>query len=148
MFAFFFFVIGMASAPLPQDPTNAATILGLWLNEDGRAAIHIKLCEDQLCGEIAWLKQPLDDNGRERLDVENPDPTLKEEPILGLEILTGFPATPDKSGKWSGGRIYDPENGKRYKCKMEIEESGALKIRGFIGIPLFGRTTRWRKAQP
>ena len=61
---------------------------------------------------------------------------------MGLQILSGFRYAGD--GTWEAGKIYDPKNGKTYSCKMRLDGEN-LKIRGFIGISLFGRTTVWSR---
>ncbi len=64
--------------------------------------------------------------------------------ILGLNILTGLEKDDDE---WSGGNILDPRNGKVYKCYIELEKPNKLKIRGYLGISLFGKTAYWERAE-
>lgn len=73
-------------------------------------------------------------------------PTLKlrSRPDLGLELLKGF--TYEGDNLYDDGTIYDPKSGKTYSCKMTIE-GNSLKIRGYIGISLFGRTETWTKVK-
>ncbi len=67
----------------------------------------------------------------------------KNKPILGLNILTGL----EKDGEeWSGGKILDPRNGKVYKCYIKLETENKLKIRGYIGFSLIGKTAYWTRA--
>lgn len=67
----------------------------------------------------------------------------KNEPILGMNILTGLKKDDDE---WSGGKILDPKNGKEYKCYIKLLDKNTLKIRGYIGVSLFGRTAIWKRA--
>ena len=99
-----------------------------------------------LCGRIAWLGRPLDENGQERRDGLNPDPALRDRPVLGLQILRDVGAVPDRKGAYRGGRIYDPESGKTYRCTLRLDDDGRLRFRGYVGISLFGRTTIWTRA--
>jgi uncharacterized protein (DUF2147 family) len=62
--------------------------------------------------------------------------------VLGLVILTGFKFDTDE---WSDGDIYDPEKGKTYSCTLSLKDSGTLKVRGYIGISLIGRTEIWTR---
>jgi len=64
----------------------------------------------------------------------------KNKPILGLDILDGLRENGDE---WSGGKILDPKNGKYYKCYIKLTEENTLKLRGYIGISLLGRTEYW-----
>lgn len=70
---------------------------------------------------------------------------LKNQPITGMVILRDL----KKDGnEWTGGTILDPANGKTYKCKLAVEDGGKkLKVRGFIGIALLGRTQYWVRAE-
>ncbi len=119
-----------------------SAILGLRLNADQDAAIRVEPCDDSLCGRIAWILVPPDEETKK--DIHNPDETLRSRPILGLTILIGFPADPGSGRRWKGGRIYDPKSGKTYRSRMELE-GDALRIRGYIGLPLLGRTTTWSR---
>jgi uncharacterized protein (DUF2147 family) len=66
--------------------------------------------------------------------------------MLGLVILTGMKQSPKDPLFWSGGQIVDPESGKTYKCNITLSPDGkSLKIRGYIGISLIGRTQTWNK---
>lgn len=134
---------GTAIGAGPDDVT------GRWLNQDKNAVITIYKSGNTYCGNITWLKEPnypADDKkgmaGRTKVDRENPDASLRNNPILGMVILWGFKYAGDD--KWDGGNIYDPNNGKTYSCKMTLE-GDKLNIRGFIGISLIGRTNVWTR---
>ena len=54
----------------------------------------------------------------------------------------------EKGSEFGGGEILDPKNGTVYRCKMELKKDGAeLKVRGFVGVSLFGRTQTWYRAE-
>jgi uncharacterized protein (DUF2147 family) len=131
---------------------GADAVLGTWLTEagdqGGRARVEIRRRGDRFVGTIVSLEEPSFEAGHPRagkpkVDLENPDPALRERPIVGLAILDGF--TYDGDGTWSGGTIYDPANGKTYKAKMSLEGRDTLDVRGYVGVPLFGRTTTWKR---
>ncbi len=122
---------------------KADRVLGKWLNEDGDAHVEITKEGDTYSGKLVWLKFPIDDDtGKPKLDKKNPDDALKTRPILGLEMLSGFTYDSDDE-EWTDGEIYDPKSGKTYSCYMAFDSDGKLKIRGYIGISLIGRTTYW-----
>lgn len=118
---------------------------GTWLVEDRSARIEIVPCEQRLCGRIVWLQKSRDDSGREPLDTKNPNPARRQQTILGLELLRGVQASPDRKGVWRGGTIYDPQTGKSYSCQLSLVDPDHLKLRGYIGLSLIGRSTRWTR---
>ena len=117
-------------------------ILGKWYTEGGKAQVEIYKCGDVYCGKIIWLKEPKNENGTDKMDIHNPDPSKKRNPVIGLNIVHSFKYR--GNNKWADGKIYDPDNGKTYSCKMKLE-GNELKVRGFIGISLLGRTTVWTR---
>ena len=124
-------------------PALAKDILGLW--DTGESRVEIYACGDLLCGRIAELDEPLDKDGNPKLDDNNPDPALQSRPILGMDLIAGFSRASDT--KWEDGTIYDPRDGKTYKCVMKLRRDGTLKVRGYVGISLFGKTVEWTRAQ-
>ncbi len=124
---------------------KADDILGVWLNQEATGKIQIFKEGDRYFGKLVWLRTPLDSlTGKPRTDNENPDPKLKATPLIGLTNLKNF--TFNGKDEWSGGTIYDPKNGKTYKCYIQFESANKLKIRGFIGISLLGRNTFWTRS--
>jgi uncharacterized protein (DUF2147 family) len=69
----------------------------------------------------------------------------KDKPILGMKIMTDLKR--DKPGVWSDGRILDPEEGEIYRVKIATEDGKKMDVRGYIGVPLLGRTQVWYKAE-
>ncbi len=141
----------LTSAPAWANDGDA--VLGQWLTSDGKARIEVVKDGDIYDGTIVWLKEPLypaDDKkgmgGKPKVDRENPVKTLQSRPILGLPLIQGFKY--DGDNVWTDGTIYDPESGKIYSCKMTLMMDGRLKVRGYIGISLFGRTEIWTRPAP
>lgn len=138
------FIVAFSISSLNLSAQNKADrVLGKWLNEDGDAHVEITEQDGVFSGKLVWLKFPIDDEtGKPKLDKKNPDETLRTRPTLGLKMLSGFKYN-SKNQEWSGGEIYDPKSGKTYSCYMKFDDSGKLKIRGYIGISLIGKTTYW-----
>jgi uncharacterized protein (DUF2147 family) len=122
---------------------KADDLLGKWLNPSGEGQIQIYKKDSKYYGKLVWLKIP-DRDGKPKTDIKNPDPSLRSKPELGLEILKDF--TFNGEDVYEDGTIYDPKSGKTYRCKMTLE-SNHLKIRGYIGISLFGRTEVWTRVK-
>ena len=125
---------------------KADDVLGVWLNEDKDAHVEMFKRNGKIYGKIVWIKEPIDaGTGKPKVDKHNPDAALKTRPTLGLEILTGFSF--DGSDEWSGGEIYDPKSGKTYSSYMMFDKKDVLKIRGYIGVALLGKTTYWTRVR-
>lgn len=120
-------------------------ILGIWQTGSGKGRISITRYGEKYGGKIVWLREPNDAAGKPKVDDRNPDPAKRSAPKLGLNNLLGF--TFEGNGEYGNGTIYDPENGKTYKCVMTLENDDALKVRGYIGISLIGRTDTWTRVK-
>ncbi len=116
------------------------TIVGKWLSESKNGITEIYQANGKYYGKLVWLKEPLNENGRPKLDAENKDKGLRTLSLMGLVILKDFVL---KDGEWKDGTIYDPENGKTYKCTMWLKDANTIKVRGYWGI--FYRTQVWTK---
>jgi len=115
----------------------------LWFNEEKTSKIQIyKATDGKFYAKIVWLKVT-EENGKPRTDVNNPDKARQIAPLMGLVILKGFKKESD--GLYDDGTIYDPKNGKTYSCKI-TPDGDKIKVRGFVGFSMLGRTTVWTKA--
>jgi glucans biosynthesis protein C len=121
----------------------AATPVGLWYAEGGAARVEIEPCGDALCGRVVWLRSPFDDDGCDLRDRYNPDPALRRRPVVGLDVLHGL--KPRTDGTWDDGSIYDPASGNTYTCSLALDGDDRLRLRGYLGIRLLGRTTTWTR---
>ena len=120
---------------------SAASPIGIWYAEGGAAQVSIERCGAELCGRVAWLRSPLDEDGCDLRDRNNPDPSLRGRRVEGLEVLRGL--APQADGTWANGRIYDPASGNTYTCHLSLDGNDRVRLRGYVGIPLLGRTTTW-----
>jgi uncharacterized protein (DUF2147 family) len=141
---------------LPAAAGDDDEILGVWATdpegEGGQAHIEIYAVDGKYSGKIVWLEEPVypegdpdGEAGEPKVDTNNPDPALQSRPIMGLELMAGFVF--DGKGTWKKGTIYDPDNGKTYKCKVKIGDNGELNVRGFIGFSMIGRTSLWTRVE-
>lgn len=140
IWTFFATVLLTATTAFGAGPSN---VLGLWKTEGGDSQLELFRCGEKVCGKIVWLKVPnyIDSKdgpvGKTKVDRKNPDPALRNRPILGLQVVKGLTAKGYK--RWEKGTCYDPETGKSYKCKMHLTSPDRLELRGYIGISLVGR---------
>jgi uncharacterized protein (DUF2147 family) len=142
--SFFIFFLLIFAYSIILKAEKADDIVGQWYTENNESLVEIFKNNSKFYGKIIWLKEP-NRNGKPKLDEKNPDDKLKERPIIGLLILKDFVF--DGSNEWNDGKIYDPKSGKTYSCYIKFEAKDKLKIRGYIGISLLGRTTYWTRKE-
>ena len=122
---------------------SSQTIFGKWVNRDEEtnkvdSVVEIYKKEGKAYAKIIEITDPI----RRKNTCTECKGDNKDKPILGMNILTGL----TKDGKeWSGGEILDPKSGSSYKCSIELKENDKLKIRGYLGVALFGKTVYWQR---
>ncbi|MEO1410293.1 MAG: DUF2147 domain-containing protein [Bacteroidota bacterium] len=128
-------VLGL-SALFTGAPSDA--IIGEYWAEDKSGKIAIFKCDEQYCGRISWQAD-------RRKDTKNPDPNKRDQEVIGTQFLNNFQyRAADKT--WEGGTIYSVDDGKTYQGKLWLEDRGkTLKMRGFIGFSLVGKTATFKR---
>ena len=129
---------GILATALAEEPPD---ISGTWLSGDGDGWIEIRHVGAGLSGVIKGSPNASED--RPDKDVENPDPELRDRPLIGLDLFDGFEYK--GKGRWKGGTIYDPNSGNTYRCIVTRVDENTLKVRGYIGIAALGRTETWTR---
>jgi len=127
-----------------QDFTSDA-IVGVWETGSGKARVNIIKSGNYYYGRIVWLREPINEEGKPKVDKNNPDESKRNTPLLGMRMLAGFEFKGDNV--WEDGTIYDPESGSTYNCTISLTDNNSMNIRGFIGISAFGRTDVWRRLE-
>lgn len=123
--------------------TQSQTIFGKWNSKDDAtgkidSVIEVYEKEGKAFAKVMEITNPK----RKKALCKDCEGKNKDQPILGLNILTGL----EKEGdEWSGGEILDPRNGRVYKCYIKLVKANKLKLRGYIGISLFGKTAYWER---
>jgi uncharacterized protein (DUF2147 family) len=112
--------------PSPYNPA------GLWITASGNAVVQIAPCGQDLCGQIVGL-------------VLGPNEPMPRDwagnPQCGLTIFHTAPPT-NGNAAWTG-TILDPRDGSQYDAQITIDQPDQLQLRGYIGLPIFGRTQTW-----
>jgi uncharacterized protein (DUF2147 family) len=128
-------------------------VLGVWHTTDDKGQVLIFKDNNHYCAKILSLKGPnwpANDEegmgGKPKNDRRNPDPKLRSRSIAGIRFMSDFVYA--GNNLWQHGNIYDPESGNTYRCKMSMIATNELKVRGYVGIPLFGRTVVWTREAP
>ena len=139
-------MLGILSAVVFSNAIGAETIEGEWVTQGYTARVHIMPCAqtlEKLCGRIDWLWEAIDENGKSRVDSNNPTTARRSDPLVGLSILRNFKG--DRSNHWSDGTIYDPESGRTYKSTLTLRDSTTLEVNGCVLFVC--RTQIWRRAE-
>jgi len=134
------------AAALAAGPAGAAErgIAGRWATEGFGSIVEFRPCvatPAELCGRIVWLWAPAPD-GRPRLDRNNPDAALRTRSLVGIEIVSGLRET--SPGVWSGGRLYNPDDGRTYAGSARLS-GGLIELKGCAFVVC--RSQTWRRPQ-
>jgi uncharacterized protein (DUF2147 family) len=131
------------------DPADG--IVGDWLVESGGAAVRIRRQGDLFDGIIVWQLHGFhgaDDgpelSGKPATDIHNPDPKLRSRTIDGMRLLWDLHYDAEKQ-EWTGGRVYDSNDGHTFSCQMRLIDPDHLKLRGYFGISLLGGSSVWTR---
>ncbi len=117
---------------------TSSPLLGNWTTPN-HSVVHVFSCDPStLCIRLVKIG-PQD---KPSVDVNNPNPSDQHRPLCGLLIGHGFEADGPQHAK--DGQIYDPESGKTYSAEI-TQDGDQLKLRGYVGISLFGRTETWHR---
>ncbi len=127
-----------------QDKEGDA-IVGLWETGTGKARVNIIKSGNYYYGRIVWLREPNNEEGKPKVDKNNPDETKRTVALLGLRMLSSFEFK--GNNLWEDGTIYDPESGSTYSCTINMTDKNTMNIRGYIGISAFGRTDVWKRLE-
>lgn len=122
--------------------------VGLWKSYDdagvkAKALIRITEHNGVLQGQVEKLiLTPSEDQNPNCAKCKG---ALKDQPLIGMVILNNLKKDADQ---YSGGEILDPEVGETYKCKLQVIEGGKrLSVRGYIGVPMLGRSQVWQRQE-
>jgi uncharacterized protein (DUF2147 family) len=139
------FLMAMASVAAMAQATPA----GLWktIDDDGKtekSLVRITDAGGVVTGKVEKIFDPAKANAK----CEKCEGALKDQPVVGMTIISGVKHDPEEDNLWNGGEIVDPNNGKSYKVRLKPIEGGKkLEVRGYIGTPFLGRTQTWVRVE-
>jgi len=128
-------------------------IAGNWLVHSQDAIIHIEAAPGtspvRYVGRIAWLQDgyftaadgPALD-GKPLTDIHNSESDKRTRPLLGLTLLWDLSFN---GREWTGGRVYNSDNGHSYDCTVHLVDADHLRLHGYLGMPLLGGSTIWTR---
>jgi Uncharacterized protein conserved in bacteria len=125
------------------DKNHTDDILGEWHTQSRDSIIKIYRDGGNYSGKVVWTKNPTDENGQPRKDLLNPDPAKRDNHFVGTVIMKGF--TFDNEDLWENGELYDLTHGKTYRAQITLKDANTLKMRGYLGTPMIGKTVTWKR---
>ena len=138
-----FLLLGIFVAMTTIAQSESEAIIGDWYNQEKDAIIQIFTEDGKIHGKITWMLNPLDENGNPKTDHLNPEKSLQSRPRLGMVMMYDFEY--DGNNIWNEGEVYDPKSGNTYSGMVTLTSPNNLDLKGYIGIPLFGRTSNWTR---
>ncbi|MFZ2431123.1 MAG: DUF2147 domain-containing protein [Lutibacter sp.] len=125
--------------------SQSQSIIGKWKTIDDetgkeRSIVEIYKVDGKIYVKIVKLLEKREENKV----CENCKGANKNKPLKGMIIINGLTKDGDE---WNGAKILDPKTGKEYKCYITLEEPNKLKVRGYLGFALLGRTQYWYKVK-
>ena len=126
-----------------------ATPVGVWKSIDDktkteRSQVRISENNGVLTGRIEKL---LAADAKQDAKCDKCEDDRKDQPIVGMEIIRGVKKA-EGENTWDGGTILDPAEGKVYKVRLQPVEGGKkLEVRGYVGMPMLGRTQTWVRVE-
>lgn len=143
----FFFLSGAAGTLTAQNSLKADALCGEWWTPDKDGKIFFFKSGTTYSGKVSGFKNPNDpETGKPRLDKNNPDPSLRKRPIMGLVLFYNFEYNTSKE-KYINGELYDSDHGKTYPCWIKLITNNVLELHGYIGFSLIGKSVYFTRVQ-
>ena len=130
----------------PKETANADKMLGKWMAEDNNLEVEVFKMKDRYAARVVWFDSsaPGSPKMSEQLDTENPDPSLRRRPWLGLVLVDDLHYDAQKD-EWSGGNIYDPNSGHTFRSVVRLTSPKKLIVRGYWGVEFFGKSLNFSR---
>lgn len=126
-----------------QAQDKADEIVGTWQMTDESAKMEVFKSGNKYKTKLLWGKDAVNKDGSSKKDINNPDEKLRNRNLVGSIMIKGLTFEDDE---WNDGKVYNNANGKWYNCYVKIKK-GQLHLRGYLGLPMFGQTTKWNRVK-
>ena len=127
-----------------------ATPVGLWRTIDDETKKEKSLIRVSETGGVltGTLEKFLDPATKPDVVCDKCSDERKDKSILGMTLVRNVKKNANDAALWDGGDILDPKNGKVYKARLKPVDGGQkLEVRGYIGVPMIGRTQTWVRVE-
>ncbi len=134
-------LIAVAALGALVSPAFAADVTGLWATPSNGGQVEVGRCGNSLCGKLVTSQHIKDDPTVK--DAKNKDAAQRTRTLKNLQMLYDFTGGPTK---WTGGKVYNPEDGGTYSGTIELLNDNQLKLKGCIVAPLC-KTQVWNRVK-
>lgn len=132
----------LSLASFAQQPP-ADQITGVWQCDDYK--IEVFKSGNTYSAKLLWSKEMFEADGKtSKKDVKNPNEKLRGRSVQGLTHITDLAY---KDGEYVDGKLYSVQDGNTYSFKGKLKGPNDLETRGYKGIPLVGKSFRWKRVQ-
>ncbi len=122
---------------------QANDIVGEWYITDKTAVVSIFPKNGAYHGRLVWVEEPNMPNGEPKRDVLNPDRSKRSRTLMSYDFMANFKF--DGQSTWRNGSIYNAEDGRTYSGQITLKNNNQLVLRGYIGMPILGRSVTWTR---
>lgn len=116
-------------------------IIGKWVNLEHTLKIEVYKAGGDFKARVIWFRDydnpaiPMD----VRRDAHNPDKSLRDRKVIGMDILSGVTYN-KKENRWENGFIYDATTGRTWCSSATLSCHCLLKVRGYWKFQWIGKT--------
>lgn len=124
---------------------NPDALNGRWLSQKKRNQVQIYRQGNRHYGKLVWMLEPNESaTDRPKCDRLNPNEALRARPLVGINIMSDLQYKGDNV--WSGGQIYNPEDGKTYGCELTLRDANTMDVHAYmLGMKMLGKTITWTR---
>ncbi len=125
--------------------SNPDALNGRWLSQKKRNQVQIYQHGNHYYGKIIWMLEPNEFvTNQPKYDKFNPDILMRSRPLIGMNIMSNLQYIGDNI--WTGGQIYNPEDGKTYGCELTLRDANTMDVRAYVlGMKMIGKTITWTR---
>lgn len=145
MFKFLFLLFLAGVTPKQVTENNPDRICGKWVSSEKNLVVQVYREGKAFKAKLLWFDNVDKTKAMDEwTDLHNPDASLRNRKLIGMNILTGMDYMP-KSDSWENGKIYDAKTGHEWNASVHIDGSGVLKITAYWHLKFIGRTVTFTR---
>jgi uncharacterized protein (DUF2147 family) len=143
----FILFISLVPAQISTKALSEDAIVGKWMSTKKNVKVEVYKVNDEFKAKVIWFDDK-DDKSRpmqNRRDLKNPNPELRNNKILGMNVLKNLKFNPE-SNRWEDGIIYDANSGRQFSSVVYFNDDGLLEVKGYWKFEFISQTLEFTKA--